>query len=244
MRAFLILAAAFALATPAFSQTDQGAGDQTRADQYACNHGAPDDPRTIDACARLRGGEGGQTAAPSDQASPAAQPAPNASGAYPYPTPRYTPPHYTPPSDENDVAASAAQAAKAAKVGQSNPSEAAKVDHPAAPPPPTDVGEAPLNGDEQANAASATGDDASADDDSNVHISGGHWLAGLGAFAVGLIVLGGLIGLPIYFLPSIIAIAGHKRNTLAIFAINLFLGWSFIGWIVALVWSLASEKAY
>jgi hypothetical protein len=40
-----------------------------------------------------------------------------------------------------------------------------------------------------------------------------------------------------YFLPSIIALARSKRDTLAIFLLNLFLGWSVIGWIVALVWA-------
>jgi len=46
-------------------------------------------------------------------------------------------------------------------------------------------------------------------------------------------------GLPIvmYFLPSIIALARSKRDTLAIFLLNLFLGWTLIGWIVALVWA-------
>ncbi len=41
----------------------------------------------------------------------------------------------------------------------------------------------------------------------------------------------------LYFLPSIIALARNKRDTLAIFLLNLFLGWSVIGWIVALVWA-------
>jgi hypothetical protein len=43
--------------------------------------------------------------------------------------------------------------------------------------------------------------------------------------------------LVMYFLPSIIALARSKRDTLAIFLLNLFLGWSVIGWIVALVWA-------
>ena len=34
----------------------------------------------------------------------------------------------------------------------------------------------------------------------------------------------------------------RKANTIAIFALNLLLGWTFIGWIVSLVWSLTSEK--
>ena len=46
-------------------------------------------------------------------------------------------------------------------------------------------------------------------------------------------------GLPLlmYFLPSIIALARSKRDLTAIFLLNLFLGWSVIGWIVALVWA-------
>lgn len=48
-------------------------------------------------------------------------------------------------------------------------------------------------------------------------------------------------GFVMYFLPSIIALAKSKRDTLAIFLLNLFLGWSVIGWIVALVWAAKSD---
>jgi len=50
-------------------------------------------------------------------------------------------------------------------------------------------------------------------------------------------------GIPflLYFLPSIIALARSKRDTLAIFLLNLFLGWSVIGWIVALVWAAKND---
>ena len=48
-------------------------------------------------------------------------------------------------------------------------------------------------------------------------------------------------GFFMYFLPSIIALARSKRDILAIFLLNLFLGWSVIGWIVALVWALKSD---
>jgi hypothetical protein len=227
------ISALFLLAGPSLAQTEVGPQDQTRSDQYACNHGAPDDPRTIDACARLRGGEG-SGGAPSDQQ----QAAPNATGAYPYPAPRYTAPHYTPPADQDEVAAQAAQAAKAAKIGQSEPSNTVVAVKKAEAPPPTDVGEAPLNADQATNEAPG----ASADDDSNVSIHPGHWLAGLGAFAVGLIILGCLIVLPLHFLPTIIAIIGHKRSTIWIFVVNLFFGWTVVGWVVALVWALASER--
>jgi hypothetical protein len=46
----------------------------------------------------------------------------------------------------------------------------------------------------------------------------------------------------IYFFPSVIAFSKSKSNTAAIFVLNLFLGWSFIGWIVALVWALSKDK--
>ncbi len=52
----------------------------------------------------------------------------------------------------------------------------------------------------------------------------------------GIIVF--IIGLALYFLPTIIAVVRHHRNALAIFLINLFLGWTFIGWVAALVWSV------
>ena len=40
-----------------------------------------------------------------------------------------------------------------------------------------------------------------------------------------------------YFLPTIIAFARSKRDAMSIFLLNLFLGWTLIGWVVALVWA-------
>jgi len=53
------------------------------------------------------------------------------------------------------------------------------------------------------------------------------------------LALGLLIGLPIYFLPSIIG--RKKANAGAIFAMNLFLGWVFIGWVIALIWACTKD---
>lgn len=55
--------------------------------------------------------------------------------------------------------------------------------------------------------------------------------------------LGFGFGIPflLYFLPSLIALVRGKRDTLAIFLLNLFLGWSVIGWIVALVWAAKND---
>lgn len=44
-----------------------------------------------------------------------------------------------------------------------------------------------------------------------------------------------------YFLPSIIAMYRGKSNTFAIILLNVFLGWTFVGWIVALVWSVTND---
>ena len=44
-----------------------------------------------------------------------------------------------------------------------------------------------------------------------------------------------------YFLPNIIAYFRNHRNFNPIFIINLFFGWTVIGWIVCLAWSLSSN---
>jgi hypothetical protein len=43
-----------------------------------------------------------------------------------------------------------------------------------------------------------------------------------------------------YWLPTIIAIARHTPSALGIAAFNFFLGWTVIGWILALIWALAA----
>jgi Superinfection immunity protein/zinc-ribbon domain len=44
----------------------------------------------------------------------------------------------------------------------------------------------------------------------------------------------------LYFLPSIIG--RDKKDALGIFLVNLFLGWTLIGWVVALLWACSSDK--
>jgi hypothetical protein len=49
-----------------------------------------------------------------------------------------------------------------------------------------------------------------------------------------------ICALGIYFLPSI---AGwNKRNADSIIAVNFFLGWTFIGWVVSLAWALIPDS--
>jgi len=45
----------------------------------------------------------------------------------------------------------------------------------------------------------------------------------------------------LYFLPSIIG--HHKRSFIGIFLVNLFLGWTVIGWFVALIWACAADPS-
>lgn len=48
-------------------------------------------------------------------------------------------------------------------------------------------------------------------------------------------------GFLLYFLPTIIAVVRSKRDTTAILLLNFFLGWTMIGWIVALVWAAKND---
>jgi Superinfection immunity protein len=43
-----------------------------------------------------------------------------------------------------------------------------------------------------------------------------------------------LVVLCLYFLPAIVAVARKVRHQGSVVVINLFLGWTFIGWVVAL----------
>ncbi len=44
----------------------------------------------------------------------------------------------------------------------------------------------------------------------------------------------------VYLIPTIIV--WNKRHYNPVIALNLFLGWTFIGWVAALVWALVDEK--
>ena len=45
----------------------------------------------------------------------------------------------------------------------------------------------------------------------------------------------------IYFIPTIIAYSEKKVNSPAILILNLLLGWTFIGWVIALVWAIKKD---
>ena len=56
----------------------------------------------------------------------------------------------------------------------------------------------------------------------------------MGSFLFGVLIFA------LYFLPSII---GYKhRNANSICLLNLFLGWTLIGWVVAIIWAVSEDK--
>jgi len=60
------------------------------------------------------------------------------------------------------------------------------------------------------------------------------------ALMIGVLALiGAAFGL--YFLPSVIGIVKGKENVVAITVLNFFLGWTFIGWLVSLIWALTNS---
>ncbi len=50
-----------------------------------------------------------------------------------------------------------------------------------------------------------------------------------------------LLAIVLYFFPSIIAAKRKRKNVEAIFLVNLFFGWSLIGWFVALIWAVKKD---
>jgi hypothetical protein len=51
-----------------------------------------------------------------------------------------------------------------------------------------------------------------------------------------------VIALAIAFLPTAIALLRGHQDSFAIFLTNLLLGWTFIGWLVALIWAFTARR--
>lgn len=45
-----------------------------------------------------------------------------------------------------------------------------------------------------------------------------------------------------YFIPTLVAVGWSRKNGVSIAVVNLFLGWTLIGWVVALAWACAEDK--
>lgn len=51
-----------------------------------------------------------------------------------------------------------------------------------------------------------------------------------------------LIGLWLYFIPFIVAANKEHPQTGAILVLNILLGWTFLGWVIALVWACTNSN--
>lgn len=60
-----------------------------------------------------------------------------------------------------------------------------------------------------------------------------------GCLALALLAV---LGTSAYCVPMILAGLRNHHQAGAIFALNLFLGWTGIGWVAALVWALSATK--
>jgi hypothetical protein len=58
---------------------------------------------------------------------------------------------------------------------------------------------------------------------------------------VGFIAL--IIAALVYLVPGIIASVRNHHNACAIWVLNIFGGWTTVGWLVALVWSVTKVKS-
>lgn len=65
-----------------------------------------------------------------------------------------------------------------------------------------------------------------------------HWLIGTPAGSVVFIFLAVIIAILLYFLPTILAIAGHHPHIYWLGALNLVLAWTVIVWAILLAWAL------
>ena len=51
-----------------------------------------------------------------------------------------------------------------------------------------------------------------------------------------------VLGIFLYFIPSVIAYSHNKKNAIGVLMLNIFLGWTIIGWGAALIWSFVDKE--
>ena len=64
------------------------------------------------------------------------------------------------------------------------------------------------------------------------HMANNSWFYGPFSFFMWFFMLA------IYFMPTIIAIARRRSNLVLVLLINAFLGWTLVGWVIALILAL------
>lgn len=57
-----------------------------------------------------------------------------------------------------------------------------------------------------------------------------------------MVIIPVILFLSVYFIPTFIAIKSKHINKTGIILLNIFLGWSFVGWVIALIWSVMKKN--
>lgn len=52
-----------------------------------------------------------------------------------------------------------------------------------------------------------------------------------------------IVGLCLYFLPTLIAIIRRAQRLATIFSVNLAFGWTVVGWIATMIWVLTDQHS-
>ena len=55
------------------------------------------------------------------------------------------------------------------------------------------------------------------------------------------VLIGLFIFFVLYFIPAMVAYQKGRKNKQAILVLNIFLGWTLIGWVLALVWAVSEN---
>ena len=61
-----------------------------------------------------------------------------------------------------------------------------------------------------------------------------------GLMLAGAVTIGALA--MIYFIPSMVAYYRDHQSLTGIILLNIFLGWTFLGWVGALIWSVSPKR--
>jgi hypothetical protein len=57
---------------------------------------------------------------------------------------------------------------------------------------------------------------------------------------LGMLVI--FAGIGLYLLPTLIAIGNRHTHTASIAVINIFLGWTFLGWVICASWAVSQNN--
>ena len=52
-----------------------------------------------------------------------------------------------------------------------------------------------------------------------------------------------VLGVPLYFVPSLVAYHRNHKDFAGVFILNLLIGWTVVGWVVALAWAVRPDSA-